>query len=331
MCGIAGVLYKGSGRGGRGGPLGRDLLRMLDVLRSRGMESTGVALYGGAVDQADAAVAWISLHEPEGPAPPPRFDPVAPARGAAVAERAAPTLQAQVVAVAERFARVTDARRSGTLLRITFAGDRALDIAGLTQAVEALPGAAVFGVGRSMELVKDMGTADRLAERHGLASFVGTHGIGHTRLATESIVDIAHSHPYWARPFPDIAVVHNGQLTNHHRLRRRFEARGFRFLTDNDSEVIAVYIASQLAAGVTLQEALERSIEDLDGTFTYLIATADGIGFAKDRYAAKPLVVAETEDFVALASEEVALVPVLPPGATVWEPGARMVRTWTRG
>jgi glutamate synthase domain-containing protein 1 len=305
MCGIAGLLYKSPLEGG---PLGHDMLKMLDVLRSRGADSTGVALYGGEVDRADAWVAWINLNSPGDPA--------------ALAER--------VAEEARRFGTVASADRSSSLLRLTFSGDREIDVEGLTRAVEALPGAEVFGVGRSMELVKDMGTAEVLAERHAMADFRGTHGLGHTRLATESIVDIAHSHPYWARPFRDIAVVHNGQLTNHHKLRRQFEARGFHFLTDNDSEVIAVYIASQLEEGATLQTALEHSVRDLDGTFTYLISTADGIGFAKDRYASKPLVVAETPEFVALASEEVALVPVLPADAEVWEPEARTVRTWSR-
>jgi methylamine---glutamate N-methyltransferase subunit A len=305
MCGIAGLLYKSPLDGG---PLGRDMLKMLDVLRSRGADSTGVALYGGEVDRADAWVAWINLNS----------------RGDSEA------LAGRVAEEAGRFGAVASAARTGSLLRLTFSGDREIDVDGLTRAIEALPGAEVFGVGRSMELVKDMGTAEVLAERHAMADFRGTHGLGHTRLATESIVDVAHSHPYWARPFRDIAVVHNGQLTNHHKLRRQFEARGFHFLTDNDSEVIAVYIASQLEAGATLQTALEGSVRDLDGTFTYLISTADGIGFAKDRYASKPLIVAETPDFVALASEEVALVPVLPAGADVWEPEARTVRTWSR-
>jgi methylamine---glutamate N-methyltransferase subunit A len=305
MCGIAGLLYKSPLARG---PLGHDMLRMLDVLRSRGADSTGIALYGGVVDQADAWVSWINLNSAGD------LD--------ALAER--------VVAEARRFGDVANTTRSCSLLRLTFSGDREIDVDGLTRAIETVPGAEVFGVGRSMELVKDMGTADVLAERHAMSDFQGTHGLGHTRLATESIVDIAHSHPYWARPFRDIAVVHNGQLTNHHKLRRAFEARGYHFLTDNDSEVIAVYIASQLEEGATLQTALEHSVRDLDGTFTYLISTADGIGFAKDRYASKPLIVAETPEFVALASEEVALGPVLTADAEIWEPEARTVRTWSR-
>ena len=199
----------------------------------------------------------------------------------------------------------------------------------LTQAVEADDGLELFSIGAGMEIIKDTGPADEL-EKYGVSTFVGDHGLAHTRLATESRVDIGHSHPFWARPFPDISVVHNGQLTNHLKLRRQFENKGYSFLTENDSEVIAVYVANKLSKGATLQEALEDSVRELDGTFTYLVSTADGIGFAKDRFATKPLVVAETDELVALASEEGALGPVITEDADVYEPQARSVRTWLR-
>src|SRR5439155_23020535 len=115
-----------------------------------------------------------------------------------------------------------------------------------------------------------------------------------------SRVDIAHSHPFWARPFPDIAVVHNGQITNYHKLRRRLEQKGHRFATDNDSEVIAVYIADKLEAGDSLDEALRGSIGDLDGTFAYLISTLKGIGIARDQTATIPLLYAKHDDKVTL-------------------------------
>ena len=125
-------------------------------------------------------------------------------------------------------------------------------------------------------------------------------------------------------------MVHNGQLTNDNKLRRSFQRRGYEFLTTNDSEVIAVFIADRLRAGVSLEEALTDSIEGLDGTFTYLVATRDGIGFAKDRFSTKPLIVAEDDGFVAMASEEVALEPVMTANTRVHEPTARTVRTWHR-
>src|SRR5688572_3112530 len=138
---------------------------------------------------------------------------------------------------------------------------------------ERIEGARVFSVGRAMEIIKDVGSANDVDHRYGVRSMLGSHGIGHTRMATESRVDIAHSHPFWARPFPDISVVHNGTITNYHRLRRRLEMKGHRFSTGNDSEVIAVYIADHLQRGESLENALRASIEDLDGSFAYLIAT----------------------------------------------------------
>jgi glutamine phosphoribosylpyrophosphate amidotransferase len=135
----------------------------------------------------------------------------------------------------------------------------------------------------------------------------GSHAIGHTRMATESIVDVAHSHPFWARPFPDISVVHNGHITNYHKLRRKLEEKGHRFATGNDSEDIAVYIADKLAGGESLEDALRASVNDLDGTFAYLISTPDGIGVARDRFALKPLLFAEDDDVALIASEEISM------------------------
>jgi glutamine phosphoribosylpyrophosphate amidotransferase len=181
-----------------------------------------------------------------------------------------------------------------------------------------------------MEIVKQVGPADVLRKRYELDGFRGTHGIGHTRLATESRVDVAHCHPFWARPFHDIAVVHNGQLTNYHKMRRLFEQRGVRFYTENDSEFIALYIAHKLAAGASLEEALRDSLEDFDGTFTYLVSTPEGIGLAKDAFATKPMVIAETDRWVALASEEIALRLAMREPFDTEEPSARSVRVWLR-
>ena len=149
--------------------------------------------------------------------------------------------------------------------------------------------------------------------------------------ATESIVDIAHSHPFWARPFSDIAVVHNGTITNYHRLRRRLEMRGHQFSTGNDSEVIAVYIADRLQEGDSLEDALRASVSDLDGTFAYLISTDRGIGLARDQFATKPLLYAETDELVVLSSEECAVRKVFPaPTLVPRELQAKEVRWWLR-
>ena len=145
-----------------------------------------------------------------------------------------------------------------------------------------------------------------------VASFSGTHGLGHVRLATESDVKPEAAHPFWATGFADIAIVHNGQITNYWKMRRRLEQRGFAFNTENDSELIAVYLADKLQQGVKLEEALRTSIEDLDGTFSFLVSTKDEIGYAKDNLAVKPMIMYETDDMVAIASEEVSLNKLFP-------------------
>ena len=134
---------------------------------------------------------------------------------------------------------------------------------------------------------------------HSMSQLRGTHGIGHVRMATESLVDVNHAHPFWAYPFTDVTVVHNGQLTNYHKLKRMYDDQGHRFQTGNDSELIAVYLADKLANGNTLDYALRSSLSDLDGTFTYLVSTKDGLGYAKDQWSAKPLVTMETDDIIA--------------------------------
>ena len=131
-------------------------------------------------------------------------------------------------------------------------------------------------------------------------------------MATESDVDIRSAHPYWAYPFHDIAVVHNGQLTNYWTYRRALERRGHRFVSNCDSELIAVYLADYLQQGVELEDAMRRSVSELDGVFTYLVTTADKLGMAKDTMAAKPMVLYESDDFIALASEEIAIRSIFP-------------------
>ncbi len=193
------------------------------------------------------------------------------------------------------------------------------------------PGLGIFSLGRAMEIVKDVGDAYHLDQKYGVTGFLGGHGIGHTRLATESRVDVRHCHPFWARPFADIAVVHNGQITNYHKLRRLYEMQGWHFETGNDSELIALYIAHKLAEGATMEDALHASVDDLDGTFSYLVSTAEGIGYARDFFGTKPLIVTETDEYVAFASEEVALCRTFGrQRIETWEPTIREVRVWRR-
>ena len=170
----------------------------------------------------------------------------------------------------------------------------------------------------------------RLASTTGLASFRGTHGIGHTRMATESDVDIRSAHPYWAYPYNDIAVVHNGQITNYWIMRREMERLGHRFMSNCDSELLAVYTANNLEQGATLEDSLKASIKEIDGVFTYLVATDKELGLAKDTMAAKPMVLYESDDLVALASEEVAIRAIVPREIDTSDPYDEEVRVWQR-
>src|SRR5205814_9344013 len=129
-----------------------------------------------------------------------------------------------------------------------------------------------------------VGTAAQLERTYGIARRIGSHGIGHTRLSTESRVDLSHSQPFWVHGVPDLATVHNGHITNYHKLRRRYEQRGYRFFTENDSEVIGIYLRERMAVGMSLEDALRSSLDDFDGAFSYLAATGDRLAFVKDRF-----------------------------------------------
>ena len=299
MCGITGIFYKQRDDG----PVGQAMSDMCDQLFRRGPDSAGVALYGPPVD---GFVVRVDLDRPD-------LD----------------LAEGEVLAAVGDVTSVKEASRKDRSLRVIVADDVDGKLADTIE--ERVRGARVFSVGRAMEIVKDLGMACDINARYELGGFLGTHGIGHTRMATESRVDIAHSHPFWARPFPDISVVHNGQITNYHQLRRRLEQKGHRFATENDSEVIAVYIADKLASGDSLDEALRASIGDLDGTFAYLISTANGVGLARDQFATKPLLYAENEEMVVLASEEISIRALFPDPALVpRELQAKEVRWWLR-
>ncbi len=190
----------------------------------------------------------------------------------------------------------------------------------------------VQSLGKSLEIIKDNGDARAVAEKHGVRGMIGTHGLGHARLATESAVRPNASHPFWARPFPDVAIVHNGQITDYYNWRQRLERQGYRFLTQNDSELIAVWVSDQMSKGMTLQEALAHSIKQIDGVFTYMIADQNGIGFAKDRFAIKPLATVQQNGEFCAATEEQALRRVYPGGAKIINyDGPSKTGIWGRG
>lgn len=302
MCGIAGVLYK---ENGHDRDLGRALITMLDGCQHRGPDSTGFALY----------------HEPTG------SDELRLRFLVGEGEEAENTIASIKAKLAEFEAEVVEEERIGRTVRFTVRFDGELQ--GLAYAMEHV--AKVVSIGHSLDIIKDVGGAHDVDETYHVAGFAGTHGIGHVRLATESDVTPDRSHPFWATGFADVAIVHNGQITNYWKMRRRLEKRGMEFHTDNDSELIAVYLADKLAHGCTLEEALKSSIDDMDGTFSFLVSTKDEIGFAKDRLAAKPMVMYEDEDLVAIASEEVSLNRLFPGRAlATTEPPPGTYRTWRR-
>ena len=300
MCGIVGFLDKS---GNRQAPVGQVLLNMLTALGRRGPDSAGVALYG---DQGDSRlVVRVKLGEPG----------LCDAQGTQVTERVKAT------------ARVIEASVQGEYLRLVV--DYQGDLTVLERAIEATAeDIEVVSMGRRLEVVKQVGSPENLELTYGISSFVGTHGLGHTRMSTESRVDLSHSQPFWAHGLPDVAVVHNGHITNYHKLRRRYEQQGHRFYTENDSEIIGVYLAQQMSRGASFAAALRSSLRDFDGSFSYLAATADSLGFVKDPFAFKPLVVTETSSYVALATEEIALQTALGGDFPVWEPGVKQVQTW---
>jgi hypothetical protein len=210
--------------------------------------------------------------------------------------------------------------------RLRYAGDTRR----LAADIEQIEGAEVLSFGSALELIKDLGDATQVSEQYGLGTFRGTHAIGHTRMATESDVDIRSAHPYWAYPYNDIAVVHNGQITNYWIMRREMERLGHRFMSNCDSELLAVYTANNLEQGASLEDSLKSSIKDIDGVFTYLVATDKELGMAKDTMAAKPMVLFESDELVALASEEVAIRAIVPREIDTSDPYDEEVRVWQR-
>lgn len=298
MCGIAGIFFKTAGSNQ---VLGRALVDMLDGCQHRGPDSTGFALYEDDVE-------GLRL----------RFLVEDDAEGSIARIRAA---------LAENGATVAKEKREGAtfVVDVAYAGE----IRPFAYAMEHA--AKLVSIGSALDIIKDVGTSHDLDAVYRIGEINGSHGIGHVRLATESDVKPESAHPFWATGFADVAIVHNGQITNYWKMRRRLEARGFEFRTDNDSELIAVYVADKLAKGETLELALEQSVDDLDGTFSFLVSTKDGIGFAKDRLAAKPMVMYEDDGLVAIASEEVSLNRLFPgrPLSTT-EPAPGTFRTWSR-
>ena len=307
MCGIAGIIH-------RDGPsdMGVEITKMLQSMKHRGPDSTGYALYS---EPDDFVTIRFMLAEPK------------EYGGFGIHER----LERGRAEVESRLAKIgadlaTIHSDTGYAFRATVRYDG--DLKPLADYLEDIPGCKVLSLGNSLEIVKDLGDAITVQEQYSLAGIRGTHGIGHVRMATESDVDLASAHPYWAYPFADVAVVHNGQLTNYHQWRRRLERSGHRFQSECDSEIIAVYLAEKLEGGMDLNTAMKYSLDDFDGVFTYLVATSNALGIAKDEMAAKPLVLFESDDLVAMASEEIAIRALVGREVATRDPFEREVLTW---
>ena len=301
MCGIVGFLAKDGGQI----EVGQTILGMLRPLGFRGPDSAGVALFG-APDE-NRFIVRVKLGD-DG-------DLESRAR--------------QIACQLESFGGASHFSATASYARFLVSGET--DLKRLTESIESLnKDFEVVSIGRRLEIVKQTGSPDNLERTYCISRLKGTHGIGHTRLSTESRVDLSHSQPFWSHGFPDLAIVHNGHITNYHQLRRRYSQRGVRFYTENDSEVVAIYLAEQLEKSASLEDALNRMLRDLDGSYSCLVATERQLGFVKDTFALKPLVMTETADFVAVATEEIAIRSALPGRYAVREAQVREVRVWQK-
>jgi glutamate synthase domain-containing protein 1 len=302
MCGIVGYFDRG---GNVEYALGAGILKMLEALACRGPDSAGVALFGAPAQ--NRLRARVKLGED----------------GAKTTERS------------ERIAAAVDAFGPGDLTQagayLRFSIRESSNLPAFLSAVESVDREVeVVSVGRRLDVIKQVGSPDNLERTYSISKMRGSHGLGHTRLSTESMVDLSHSQPFWSHGFPDLAIVHNGHITNYHQLRRRYEQRHVRFYTENDSEIIAIYLAERLCRGSGLHEALTGMLRDLDGSFSCLAATGEEFGFVKDPFSLKPLVFTESDSYVAAATEEIAIRSALRGDYEVRETQAREVRVWRK-
>lgn len=296
MCGIVGLFIKDKALEPK---LGAMLSTMLATMCDRGPDSAGFAVYGSGSQGS----VKLTVRGPAG------YD------FAALASRLGKAVGAKVGCVAHDTHGVLSVPASAE--------------AGARAALATESGLKVVGAGTRMEIYKEVGRPDLVARRFGLEKMTGSHGIGHTRMATESAVTTDGAHPFSTGA--DQCLVHNGSLSNHNALRRQLARRGLSFETENDSEVAAGYLTWRMREGATLGQALEKSLDDLDGFYTFVVGTETGFGVLRDPIACKPAVLAETDGYVAFGSEYRALAGL--PGidqAKVWEPEPATVYFWER-
>lgn len=297
MCGIVGLYLKNDALESR---LGELFKPMLIAMTERGPDSAGFAVYGDAVDEG---VKLTLRHEDV------NYD------WAALATAIETTLSTHV----------DWAQNSKVaVFKVSVDADVVEDYLEHNH-----DDVLVMSSGKSIEILKEVGLPERIVEMFNLSQMKGSHIIGHTRMATESAVTMAGSHPFSTGE--DLCLVHNGSLSNHNRLRMELQRNGIDFETQNDSEVAAGYLTHRLQQGDSLNEALEHALDDLDGFYTFTIGTKDGFAVVRDPIACKPAVIAETDDYVAMASEYQALTTL--PGienAKVWEPEPSKIYVWER-
>jgi methylamine---glutamate N-methyltransferase subunit A len=298
MCGIVGLFAKSPELENR---LGENLAAMLVQMSDRGPDSAGVAVYR---DPAPADTSKLTLFSP---------DPLENWK----------TLQKTL---AEVFGGCSEAQVRSSHAVFTVDAEAADAEEWVRSSRTDL---RVMSAGRAIEIYKETGHPKRFAEQFSLIDFAGSHGLGHTRMATESRVTTEGSHPFSTGL--DLCLVHNGSLSNHNRLRANLRREGIYFATENDTEVAAGYLAWRMREGASLEQALEGCLDDLDGFYTFLVGTIDGFAVLRDPIACKPAVLAETDDWVAMASEWRAIA-VLPGAAEArfWEPAPGVVYAWER-
>jgi glutamate synthase domain-containing protein 1 len=294
MCGIVGLFLKDRALEPE---LGALLSGMLRVMTDRGPDSAGFAVYG----EGQPGRIKLTL------------------RG--------PNLGGLAAAMSEGLGAAVQGVLRDTHMVLSVPAER--EAAARAWLAAHRPDITVIGAGQRIELFKEIGLPAQVSERFGLAGMSGTHGVGHTRMATESAVTTDGAHPFSTGA--DQCLVHNGSLSNHRSLRRMLEPRGITFATDNDSEVAAGYLSWKLREGAGLAQALEDSLSDLDGFFTFVVGTESGFAVLRDPISCKPAVMAETDRYVAFGSEYRALVGL--PGieaARVFEPEPARVYAWER-
>ena len=311
MCGIAGLIHKGKTVN-----IGKELQDMLQALKHRGPDSTGYALYGEG--ESDNYIMRFKVGEnvKEGSTAVNEDKSVYDSRRKQVDQHIR-DLGANIL---------QDQQLTPYSFRYVIKYEK--DLMEFSKRIESVEMTEILSLGKTLELVKDIGDATAVSKQYGLDKIKGTHAIGHSRMATESGVDIRSAHPFWGYPFSDVSVVHNGQLTNYWNNRRALESKGMRFMSECDSELIAVYLAEKMRRGIALEKGMHDSLKELDGVFTYLVATKDSLGMAKDTMAAKPMVLYESKDLVAMGSEEIAIRTLLPQEIDTYDPYDGEVKVW---